>query len=105
MPHSTSPDDSETPATDRMVKEENTEQPRTEGSVSLVDDAIKQDITMADVEAMDDHVSNMKTEIKHEVKLEDLFADMDSDEEFSSSNIKSQDLKSPGSQEEPSSPM
>ncbi|KIN00816.1 hypothetical protein OIDMADRAFT_123127 [Oidiodendron maius Zn] len=88
-----------------MVKEENTEQPRTEGSVSLVDDAIKQDITMADVEAMDENVSNMKTEIKGEVKLEDLFADMDSDEEFSSSNIKSQDLKSSGSQEEPSSPI
>jgi DNA primase small subunit len=40
--------------------------------------------------------------MKLEVKLEDLFADEDSDEEFSSSN---QDMKAPSPPEVPSSPV
>ena len=105
MPHSTSPDASETRVTDGIVKEDNIEQPRTEEGVSHVGDAVDEDMTMVDMEAMDDNVLNANAEIKSEVKLEDLFADIDSDDESSSSNIKGQDLKSSGSQEAPSSPL
>ena len=50
------------------------------------------DITMAESDG--DVVIPMvaiKEEIKHEVRLEDLFADMDSDEEFPSSKV--EDIK------------
>lgn len=41
--------------------------------------------------------------VKEEVKLEDLFADIDSDEEFPSSNV--EDVKVASSLEAPSSPV
>jgi DNA primase small subunit len=105
MPHSTSPEDSEIHVVDGMVKEEIAEQPGTEAGISQANTALDQDMSMKDVEAIEDNALNANAEIKSEVKLEDLFADMDSDDEFSSSNIKSQDLKSSGSQEGPSSPV
>jgi DNA primase small subunit len=44
-----------------------------------------------------------KTEVKKEVKLEDLFADIDSDEEFPSSDTL--DIKTSSSPEAPASPV
>jgi DNA primase small subunit len=88
-----------------LLKEDTTEQCRTDEGIIQASGSVDQDMTMADVQAVDDEVPNANAEIKSEVKLEDLFADMDSDDEFSSSNVKSQDLKSSGSQEAPSSPV
>jgi DNA primase small subunit len=105
MPHSTSLGDSDSPMANVLLKEDTTEQSRTDEGIIQASGSVDQDMTMADVQAVDDEVPNANAEIKSEVKLEDLFADMDSDDEFSSSNVKSQDLKSSGSQEAPSSPV
>lgn len=105
MPHSTSLEDSDTPLADRILPEDTAEQPQKEEEISQASDDVDQDMTMADVEVAGDEVESTNAEIKPEVKLEDLFADMDSDDEFSSSNVKTQDIKSSGSQEAPSSPV
>ena len=105
MPHSTSLGDSGTPLADEVPQEDTAEQYQKEEEISQASDDAEQDMTMADVEIAGDKVASTNAEIKSEVKLEDLFADMDSDDEFSSSNVKTQDIKSPGSQEAPSSPV
>jgi DNA primase small subunit len=94
MPHSIPQDDSTTPLADA-----------TEESISQGDTTMDPDMTMADVGAVDDEIPDAKEEIKSEVKLEDLFADIESDEEFPSSNSKSQDVKVSSSPEAPSSPV
>jgi len=62
------------------------------------------DITMADVGVEGDEVPQIKDEMESEFKLEDLFADIDSDEEFPSST--NQDIKvAPSSPDEPVSSL
>ena len=62
------------------------------------------DITMADVGWEGDEVPQIKDEMESEFKLEDLFADIDSDEEFPSST--NQDIKvAPSSPDEPVSSL
>jgi DNA primase small subunit len=103
MPHSTAPGDVDVPLVDEKPQEELTEQPVKEEEDSQTSNDVDQD--MADAEVVGDKESKTNTEIKPEVKLEDLFADMDSDDEFSSSNAKSQEIKSSAPQEVPSSPV
>jgi len=58
------------------------------------------DITMADVGVEGDEIPQIKDEVKSEFKLESLFADIDSDDEFPSSAV--EDTKvAPSSPEEP----
>jgi DNA primase small subunit len=105
MPHSVSPEESASPDADAIIgepKPENIELRESDGTVvadsvgpieqSQVSD--DQDMTMADAGAV---------EATAEVKLEDLFADMDSDEEFPSSTC--QDVKISNSPETPASPL
>ncbi|PSS09046.1 hypothetical protein M430DRAFT_109400 [Amorphotheca resinae ATCC 22711] len=82
-----------------------TGEPETNHGISQDDDAADQDMTMANVGIEGDNVPDIKTESKSEVKLEDLFADIDSDEEFGSAKVKSQDIKPSSSPEAPSSPV
>lgn len=117
MPHSVLQGDSDilTDATLQAPKTENEETQtnartmtediwRDEG-ISQSNNAVDQDMTMADLGAVDDIASDVKVELQPEVKLVDLFADDDSDDEFPSSNIKSQDLKISSSPEAPPSPV
>lgn len=105
MPHSTTPEDIDPSLSGAKPEEDTTEQPLKEEDTSQASNDVDQDLAMADADVAGDEVSNTNAEIKSEVKLEDLFADMDSDDEFSSSNVKTQDVKSSGSQEAPSSPV
>lgn len=61
----------------------------------------EQDMTIA--EPGIEGAETEQPDIKQDVKLEDLFADVESDEEFPSSNV--QDDKIPSSPEVPTSPM
>jgi len=118
MPHSISPEDLPAPGQDQMTAEAETHdgedltaadtvtgEPETNHGISQDDDAADQDMTMANVGIEGDNVPDIKTESKSEVKLEDLFADIDSDEEFGSAKVKSQDIKPSSSPEAPSSPV
>jgi DNA primase small subunit len=62
---------------------------------------VEQDMTMADAGVQGQTIP--APEIKQEIKLEDLFADIESDEEFPSSNAR--DIKISSSPEAPASPM
>jgi DNA primase small subunit len=65
-----------------------------------------QDMTMAEADVQGEEATqatDSNEQEKQEVKLEDLFADVESDEEFPSSNV--QDLKMSSSPEAPASPM
>jgi DNA primase small subunit len=108
MPHSVCPEDSASPDHDAIVQEPNTDNVKREGTVvantigpigesQTSDD---RDMTMA-VAGLEQENPPVKTEITSEVKLEDLFADMDSDEEFSTST--GQDVKISSSPEAPAS--
>ena len=112
MPHSVSPDqgaidDSETNTqnadtqmTDRAMAADAARQ----NGESQPLEASDQDMTMADVGVQGADVPEfVKAEFKPEVKLEDLFADADSDDEFPSSA--GQDIKVSSSPEAPSSPV
>jgi DNA primase small subunit len=72
---------------------------------TLADDTNEQVMTMEDVgtQGQEAPAASDKVETKPEVKLEDLFADIESDEEFPSSNIR--DTKASISPEAPSSPV
>jgi DNA primase small subunit len=72
---------------------------------SQFSDIMDQDLTMADAGVEGERVPEVaaKIEEKPEVKLEDLFADMESDEEIPSSIIQGANLSS--SPEAPSSPV
>jgi len=110
MPHSVTAEDTPTMDTDTIITE--TEAYKTEtqtsentlkGDSQVSNDADK-DMTMADVGVEGDDVTVVKLEIKPELKLEDLFADMDSDDEFPSSTVL-QNVKGESSPEAPSSPV
>lgn len=118
MPHSVSQEDTSTPGQDTIVADvetNNGETQTTEDTMtadaatsngdSQASDAMDQDMTMADAGVEGDEILQVavKAEEKPEVKLEDLFADMESDEEFPSSNIK--DIKVSSSPEAPPSPV
>jgi len=113
MPHSVSPEQPASPdqvANSEEPKAENVETQESEGTV--VADSLgpigesqtsyDQDITMTDAGAAGEKTL-VKVETTAEVKLEDLFADMDSDEEFPSSS--GQDVKISSSPEAPASPV
>jgi DNA primase small subunit len=113
MPHSVSPEDPESPVKDVIIEEpkaENVETQQSEGTaVANSMDPIREsqtsddlDMTMAGVGAVEEMVP-VKAECLAEVKLEDLFADMDSDEEFPSST--GQDGKISSSPDAPASPV
>ncbi len=105
MPHSVSPEDpsllhhnmpieadlenGEFQTTEAILAQETTEN----NSNTQESETTDQDMTMVDVEIEGKPVLevSIKEEIKSEVKLEDLFADMDSDDEFNSST--GQDFK------------
>jgi len=113
MPHSISPEESASPDADAIIgepKPENIELQESDGTVAAdsmgpieqsqaSDD---QDMTMSDAGAVEEKMP-IKVEATAEVKLEDLFADMDSDEEFPSST--GQDVKTSNSPEAPASPL
>ena len=118
MPHSVTPEDTSVPDQDTItanVEPNNGETQTTEDTLtadtarnsgdSQFSDTMDQDITMADAGVEGEEIPKVvvKAEEKPEVKLEDLFADMESDEEFPSSNIR--DIKVSSSPEPPSSPV
>lgn len=113
MPHSVSPEDPASPDQGPNIEEpkrENVETQESEGtavadSLGLIEESQNsedQDMTMCDVAAVEEQLS-VKVETTAEVKLEDLFADMDSDEEFPSST--GQNVKISSSPEAPASPV
>ena len=113
MPHSVSPEDPASPGQDVVVEEPKTDDVETlESENTAVADSIgpigksqasdDQDMTMADAGAVEEKIA-IKVETTAEVKLEDLFADMDSDEEFPSST--GQVVKISSSPEAPASPV
>ena len=114
MPHSISGEDPESPAQDPTLEEpkpNNVETQGTEGT--LVADSVgpigesqnseDQDMTMADAAPEEEKTSVKTEEVISAVKLEDMFADMDSDEEFPSST--GLDVKVSSSPEAPASPV
>ena len=117
MPHSVSPEetappdqdiviaDAETNNGDTQTTESSTADTATKNGDSQLSEAMDQDMTMADAGVEGEEIPRVAGEVeaKPEVKLEDLFADMESDEEFPSSNIK--DIKVSSSPEAPSSPV
>ena len=125
MPHSVSPANSGTPdqVQDDMVVEpqpqaengetQNTASPENpvvvntepENGSTQGDEVADQDMAMEDVGVQGEKVleSAVKEESKSEVKLEDLFADVESDEEFPSSAALNVKPSSPP--EAPSSPV
>jgi DNA primase small subunit len=103
MPHSVSPEAQEPEAEGNMMTDVNEDH-----EVPDVDDEDQDnDMTMVEAGVQGDTVveasTNGEVVVKHEVKLEDLFADVESDEEFPSSNA--QDVKMSSSPERPASPM
>lgn len=118
MPHSVLPEDASTPDQDTFIADAETnpgESQTTEGILtadtaavnedSQASDAMDQDMTMVDAGVEGEEIPQVavKAEEKPEVKLEDLFADMESDEEFPSSDIKNAKVST--SPEAPSSPV
>jgi DNA primase small subunit len=117
MPHSISPDESKIPDQDAMLETEtdNGDTQTSDGTMiadseaqnieSQTSDAVDQDMAMADVGVQGAQVPEVtvKIEIQSEVKLEDLFADVDSDDEFPSST--GRNIKTSSSPEAPSSPV
>jgi DNA primase small subunit len=113
MPHSVSPEDPPSPDQDAIVEEPKTDYVETQGSEgTAVADSIgpigesqasdDQDMTMADAD-VEEEKTPVKAEPAADIKLEDLFADMDSDDEFPSST--DQDMKISSSPEAPASPV
>jgi DNA primase small subunit len=118
MPHSVTPEEASAPDQDTLIAnaEPNNGETKTAEDMLTADiainnedsqfsEAMDQDMTMADAGVEGEEIPKVvvKAEEKPEVKLEDLFADMESDEEFPSSNIK--DIKVSSSPEPPSSPV
>lgn len=115
MPHSVSPEDTTTQ--DTLIADTETNNGVTQTTESTVtaeaavngdsqfSESMDQDMTMVDAGVEGETVLEVavKAEEQPEVKLEDLFADMESDEEFPSSNIR--DTKVSSSPEAPSSPV
>ena len=91
----------ETQATENTVVADNEK----DNGNTQAEDAADQDMTMEDVGVQGEKVPEVavKEDIKSEVKLEDLFADVESDEEFPSSTALN--VKTSSSPETPSSPV
>lgn len=113
MPHSISPEYPVSPDQDPVAEEPKTDNVETlesegpavtnrNGPIRESQPSDDQDITMPDASAREERTP-VKAEPISEVKLEDLFADIDSDEEFSSST--SQDVKVSSSPIAPASPV
>jgi len=113
MPHSVSPEDPASPDQGAAIEETRIDDVETQESEgTAVADSVgplgesqvsdDQDMTMADAGAVEE-TRPVKVETATEVKLEDLFADMDSDEEFPSSTV--QDVKISSSPDAPASPV
>jgi DNA primase small subunit len=104
MPHSVSPEpvDADGDVVDMVPDVETT-------SVSPIEEEqdMYHEMTMSEASVQGDTMKETPTAAeaisKPEVKLEDLFADVESDEEFPSSNV--QDTKMLSSPEAPASPM
>ena len=114
MPHSISGEDSESPAQDPNLEERKPNNVETQGTEgTLVADSVgpigesqnseDQDMTMVDAAPEEEKTSVKTEEVISAVKLEDMFADMDSDEEFPSST--GLDVKVSSSPEAPASPV
>ncbi|KAF4629008.1 hypothetical protein G7Y89_g9141 [Cudoniella acicularis] len=110
MPHSISPEaklsaQDETTIAEGAADGETQSSENTLVADSPTDDVMEQDMTMEDVGMQGEAAPTapVKTETHAEVKLEDLFADVESDEEFPSSN--GQNIEISGSLEAPSSPV
>jgi DNA primase small subunit len=118
MPHSVTPEDTATPNQESVIAGAETDNGETQTSEDTItaesvvnngnsqfSEAMDQDLTMADAGIEGEMIPEVavKAEEKPEVKLEDLFADMESDEEFPSSNTR--DIKTSSSPEAPSSPV
>jgi DNA primase small subunit len=121
MPHSES-GEPQLPDLDAMIIETETEDGETQATTqtlngnadnadSQISNAVDQDMTMEDAGVEGEDVPQIKSgtnldiklDIKGEVKLEDLFADIESDDEFPSSI--GQNVKVESSPEVPSSPV
>ena len=112
MPHSVSPEDPASPDQGATIEEPRVDVETQESEGTAVADSMEpigesqtsdeQDMTMADAGAVEETIP-VKVETATEVKLEDLFADMDSDEEFPSSTV--QDVKISSSPDAPASPV
>lgn len=118
MPHSVTPEDESMPNETMPVQNNNAdgETQMTEGTLiaeseeqegdTQATDSTDQDMTMADIENVEAELpvkDIVKEEVTTEVKLEDLFADMESDDEFPSSAMP--DVKLSSSPEAPGSPV
>lgn len=117
MPHSVSPADPPQAANEDIILPDAGadagETQTTEGTIvgdqvpangdSQISNVANQDMTMEDAGVEGDDVPQVKAEPISEVKLEDLFADIDSDEEFPSST--GQEVKGEGSPEPQSLPV
>lgn len=116
MPHSVSPENHSTPnpnTIDVGSETKHDEAQAVEGNAfgegndedSQASEAEDQDMTMAEAGFREGEFTEvpLNSEIKSEVKLEDLFADMESDEEFPSSI--GQDIKVSSPPEAPASPV
>lgn len=97
MPHSITPDSKTPPA---GTEETMTDATMQNGDSQASNDA---DITMDEPHALPSVPSGQTEDEKKEVKLEDLFADVESDDEFPSSRPAENKVSS--SPEAPSSPM
>lgn len=95
MPHSVSPEALASETDDTMKEVEN----QTDENDDTQNSDVDEDMTMADIEVQ--HKSEDSSAVKPEVKLEDLFADMESDEEFPSSNNDNVASSSPPSSTSP----
>lgn len=98
MPHSVSPEKESPPAGIEEAMADTTIQNGASQTSNDDDD----DITMAEPDALSSATNGASAEEKSEVKLEDLFADVESDDEFPSS--RPQEIKMSSSPEEDSSP-
>jgi DNA primase small subunit len=107
MPHSITPEPS-SPVTEAVMGEvemvdEGLIHPGGTPQESGTDSAMSGTLVESqETDSLTTDANAIKTEVKAEVKLEDLFADVESDEEFPSSNI---DAKVSSSPEAPASPL
>lgn len=95
-------DNGETQVTEGTLTAETEEQ----NGATQATDSTDQDMTMADIGKAEEDLPSkdlIKEETKPEVKLEDLFADMESDDEFPSSAAP--EMKVDSSPEAPASPV
>lgn len=99
MPHSVSPEATPSAPITEIMESAGEEQ---EHATPIEDQiSVDLDITMGEAGSIEDTKDG--AEGKPEVKLEDLFADVESDDEFPSSSA--QDIKVSSSPEAPASPM